>query len=107
MELNGESCESKRVNGCDIITVRINHSNFRPHFHPMSFIWSTHSTIGSKRGNLIQAHENKHPHPLSLALTLICVRQVHHPVLSQVPVNGCQYVGLAGRQGLEGESMKG
>lgn len=45
--------------------------------------------------------------PPSLALTLICVRQVHHPVLPQVPVNGCRYTGLAGRQGLEGESMRG
>ena len=50
---------------------------------------------------------HKHPHPLSLALTLICVRQVHHPVLSQVPVNVCQYTGLARRQGLEGESIRG
>lgn len=98
--------KSKGINERRIITAGINHFNFRPHFPPMSLIWSTHSTIGSTQENVVVSHTNN-PRPLSFALTLICVGQVHHPVLPQVPVNGCQYVGLAGRQRLEGESMRG
>lgn len=81
-------------------------SSFWPHFHPPSLIWSSHSTIGSMRKNAGVSHTNV-PIPASLALTPICVGQVHHPVLPQVPVNECQYAGLAGRQGLERESMRG
>lgn len=49
-----------------------------------------------------RTHTNKHPHPLSLALTLICVRQVHHPVLPQVPVNGVsiRWIGRATGAGM-------
>lgn len=97
-----QSCtKSKGINGRGIITAGINRCDPRPRFQPASLIRSTRSIIGSPRWNVGGgvSRTNKHTHPLSLALTLIYVRQVHHPVLSQVPVNGCQYAGLAGVTG--------